>query len=85
MVGRDLTAVYARLSTARQAEADLSIPDQIRQAETWCLRLGHELVRQYIEPGASGTDETRPIFSEMRNLNMPHGNTSPISPQSFIQ
>ncbi len=58
-------AVYARVSTARQAEADLSIPDQIRQAETWCLRLGHELVRQYIELGASGTDETRPIFSEM--------------------
>jgi site-specific DNA recombinase len=58
-------ALYARVSTARQAEADLSIPDQVRQAEAWCQRQGHELVRQYIEPGASGTDETRPVFSEM--------------------
>ena len=58
-------AVYARVSTARQAEADLSIPDQIRQAQAWCDRQGHELVRQYIEPGASGTDDTRPVFSEM--------------------
>jgi site-specific DNA recombinase len=58
-------ALYARVSTVRQAEADLSIPDQIRQAEAWCERAGFELVRRYIEPGASGTDETRPIFSEM--------------------
>jgi DNA invertase Pin-like site-specific DNA recombinase len=58
-------ALYARVSTVRQAEADLSIPDQVRQAEAWCERQGHELVRQYIEPGASGTDETRPVFSEM--------------------
>jgi len=52
-------AVYARVSTVRQAEADLSIPDQIRQAELWCQRQVHEIVRQYIEPGASGTDDTR--------------------------
>jgi site-specific DNA recombinase len=58
-------ALYARVSTVRQAEADLSIPDQVRQAQAWCERQGHELVRQYIEPGASGTDETRPVFSEM--------------------
>jgi site-specific DNA recombinase len=49
-------ALYARVSTTRQAEADLSIPDQIRQAETWCEQHGMTLVRQYIEPGASGTD-----------------------------
>ncbi len=58
-------ALYARVSTVRQAEADLSIPDQVRQAEAWCARQGYELVRKYIEPGASGTDETRPVFTEM--------------------
>ena len=58
-------ALYARVSTPRQAEADLSIPDQIRQAEAWCQRHGVELVRQYIEPGATGTDENRPQFQEM--------------------
>ena len=58
-------AVYARVSTVRQAEADLSIPDQIAQAKAWCERQGHELVREYIEPGASGTDESRPVFQQM--------------------
>ena len=58
-------AVYARVSTGRQAEADLSIPDQLRQAEIWCEQNGIALVRQYIEPGASGTDENRPQFQEM--------------------
>ena len=58
-------AVYARVSTVRQAEADLSIPDQIAQAKSWCERQGHELVQEYVEPGASGTDESRPIFQQM--------------------
>jgi site-specific DNA recombinase len=58
-------ALYARVSTTRQAEADLSIPDQIRQALAWCEQNGMTLVRRYTEPGASGTDENRPIFQEM--------------------
>lgn len=58
-------AVYARVSTIRQAEADLSIPDQIGQAKNWCLRQGYELVQEYIEPGASGMDENRPVFQKM--------------------
>lgn len=58
-------AVYARVSTVKQAEADLSIPDQIAQAKSWCERLGHELVRDYVEPGASGTDESRPVFQQI--------------------
>ena len=58
-------ALYARVSTARQAEADLSIPDQVGQAEQWCKQNGMTLVRQFIEPGASGTDENRPVFQEM--------------------
>jgi site-specific DNA recombinase len=58
-------ALYARVSTTRQAEADLSIPDQIGQIEAWCEQSGMSLVRRYTEPGASGTDENRPIFQEM--------------------
>ena len=49
-------AVYARVSTTRQAEADLSIPDQQRQAQAWAVRQGCTVVREFIEPGASGTD-----------------------------
>ena len=58
-------ALYARVSTSRQAEADLSIPDQIRQAEHWCQQHGMALVGRYIEPGASGTDDSRPVFQDM--------------------
>jgi len=58
-------AVYARVSTTRQAEAELSIPDQISQAAAWCHQNGAELIRRYIEPGASATDENRPVFQEL--------------------
>src|SRR5690349_3967533 len=58
-------ALYARVSTPRQAEADLSIPDQIRQAEQWCQQHRMTLIARYIEPGATGTDENRPVFQDM--------------------
>ncbi len=58
-------AVYARVSTARQAEADLSIPDQVGQAESWCQQNAMSVVRRYIELGISGTDENRPFFQEL--------------------
>jgi DNA invertase Pin-like site-specific DNA recombinase len=57
--------LYARVSTGRQADADLSIPDQIHQAGVWCRQHGAELVKEYVEPGASGTDESRPVFQDM--------------------
>ena len=58
-------AIYVRVSTARQAERDLSIPDQIVQCRTWCARQGIEVVRVFSEPGASALDEDRPVFQEM--------------------
>ncbi len=61
-------ALYVRVSTVRQAEHDLSIPDQIRQGEAFCERKGWELVQSFTEPGASGTDERRPVFQEMIDL-----------------
>src|SRR2546423_1409937 len=58
-------ALYARVSTTRQAEADLSMPDQIRQGEAFCQHKGWEIVERYIEPGASATDDRRPEFQRM--------------------
>ena len=58
-------ALYARVSTTRQAEKDLSIPDQLRQLREWCARQGLEVGREYVEPGASATDDRRPIFRDM--------------------
>lgn len=48
-------ALYLRVSTARQAEHDVSIPDQRRQGEAYCKSRGYELVETYVEAGASAT------------------------------
>ena len=58
-------ALYARVSTTRQAEKDLSIPDQLRQMRVWCERNGLTVGREYVEPGASATDDRRPVFQQM--------------------
>ena len=58
-------ALYARVSTTRQAEKDLSIPDQLRQMRDWCQKQGLIVGKEYIEPGASATDDRRPEFQQM--------------------
>jgi site-specific DNA recombinase len=58
-------ALYLRVSTGRQAEHDLSIPDQKSQAEAWCASHQLEIVAEYIEPGASATDDRRAVFQQM--------------------
>ena len=56
---------YYRVSTGRQAEGDLSIPDQQRQIVAFCRARGWRLVAEYVEPGASATDDNRPEFQKM--------------------
>lgn len=58
-------AVYARVSTTRQADNDLSIPDQVRQIRDWAKANGHLVLKEYVEPGASATDDKRPVFQKM--------------------
>jgi site-specific DNA recombinase len=58
-------AAYYRVSTVRQAEHELSLADQERQAQQYCIQHGHDLVREFSEPGASATTADRPIFQEM--------------------
>ena len=54
-----------RVSTGRQADSDLSIPDQRRQAKGYCASRGWEIVADYVEPGVSATDDRRPEFQRM--------------------
>jgi DNA invertase Pin-like site-specific DNA recombinase len=49
----------------RQADNDLSIPDQRRQARAYCASRGWEIVADYVEPGVSATDDRRPGFQRM--------------------
>jgi site-specific DNA recombinase len=59
------TALYLRVSTGRQADNDLSIPDQRRQAKGYCASRGWQIVADYVEPGVSATDDRRPEFQRM--------------------
>ncbi|WP_192643174.1 recombinase family protein [Bosea sp. OAE506] len=56
---------YFRVSTGRQAESDLSIPDQRNTILQFCAGKGWNLVAEYVEPGASATDDARPEFQKM--------------------
>ncbi len=58
-------ALYLRVSTARQAEHDVSIPDQKRQGEAYCAARGYQLIETYVEPGASATNNRRREFQRM--------------------
>ena len=58
-------AIYVRVSTARQADHDLSLPDQVAQCRAYCERKGWEVVEVFSEPGASALDDDRPVFQEM--------------------
>ncbi|MBN9149711.1 MULTISPECIES: recombinase family protein [unclassified Nitrobacter] len=58
-------ALYLRVSTIRQAEHDVSIPDQRKQGETYCASRGYQLVETFVEAGASATNDKRPEFQRM--------------------
>ena len=58
-------ALYMRVSTGRQAEHDLSIPDQRRQLGSWCRGQGYAVVAEFVEAGASAGDDRRPVFQQM--------------------
>src|SRR5437763_526347 len=60
--GRKMTkrvAVYARVSTTRQAENDISIPDQLAQARRYCQQRGWHVIREFVDAGASARDDKR--------------------------
>ena len=64
-IGSVRACAYLRVSTGRQAESDLSIPDQRKQVASFCQAKGWPLLAEYVEPGASATDDARPEFQRM--------------------
>src|ERR1044071_10409789 len=58
-------ALYMRVSPGRQAEHDLSIPDQCNQLRAWCRSNGHNVVAEFVEAGASAADDRRPACQQM--------------------
>ncbi len=61
-------ALYLRVSTGRQAESDLSIPDQRRQAMNFCAARGWQVVIEFVDAGLSGTDDKRPELQRLLDM-----------------
>ena len=57
--------IYMRVSTGRQAESDLSIPDQRRQLNAYAVAHGWNVVSEFVDAGLSATDDRRPAFRDM--------------------
>lgn len=60
-------ALYMRVSTGRQAEKDLSIPDQERTLETGVRLQGGTVARKFVDTG-SATSGNRPELQRVRSL-----------------
>ena len=61
-------AVYARVSTARQADNDISIPDQLAQARRYCDTKRWTVIREFIDAGVSARDDKRPDLQRMIDM-----------------
>lgn len=61
-------ALYMRVSTGRQAESDLSIPDQRRQAHAYCQQRGWAVVAEFVDAGLSGTTDNRPELQRLLDI-----------------
>lgn len=57
--------LYLRVSTGRQAAGDVSLPSQRDLNRRYCEAQGWDVVDEYVEPGASATDDRRPVFQRM--------------------
>jgi site-specific DNA recombinase len=58
-------AIYARVSSERQAEKDLSIPAQIKALKKFTMDRGWEVISEYIDEAESARTANRPAFQEM--------------------
>ena len=59
-----MRVLHMRVSTVRQADKDLSIPTRFGNSR-FSQQHGHEIIMEYRENGASGTDDNRPEFQAM--------------------
>jgi len=58
-------ALYARVSSERQAEKDLSIPAQLKALRKYALERGWEVAAEYVDEAESARTANRPKFKEM--------------------
>ena len=58
-------AIYARVSSERQAEKELSIPAQVKALKRYALNRDWDVVAEYVDEAESARSANRPAFKEM--------------------
>ncbi len=61
-------AIYARVSTGKQAAGELSLPDQLKQCQKFAQAKGFEIAAEFIDAGLSARTDKRPEFQRMMSL-----------------
>jgi site-specific DNA recombinase len=61
-------ALYARVSSEKQAEKDLSIPSQLDAMREFASKNGWEIYREFVDEAESARTDKRPAFQEMISL-----------------
>lgn len=64
-MGPKRAVLYLRVSTGRQAANDVSLPSQREITTAHCVTNGWTVVDEFLEAGATGTDDRRPAFQDM--------------------
>ncbi len=59
------SAIYARVSSEKQAEKDLSIPAQLKALRKYALDRGWEIGSEYVYEADSSRSANRPALQEM--------------------
>ncbi len=59
------TVLYARVSSEKQAEKDLSIPAQLKALRKYAIKRGWDVVREVGDEAESARTANRPAFQEM--------------------
>ena len=58
-------AVYARVSSEKQAEKDLSLPAQLKALRDYALKRNWTIVEEFIDAAESARTADRPAFQKM--------------------
>ena len=82
--GTQTAAIYLRVSTSRQAEKNLSIPDQRRQVETYCAAKGWQIVKE-TKVCESCAPEVEDSGDSMRALLKPYLDLPPGTSEAFVE
>jgi DNA invertase Pin-like site-specific DNA recombinase len=64
-MSKDRAALYIRVSSQEQAEADVSVPDQRRQLQQYAHDCGYEVAQEYVDAGATGRNDRRHGFQSL--------------------